>query len=217
MKKIFLVSGGLDSFLAWELHAEKKDVALFVDYGQKYAKKEYAAVKVLYPVFEYLKINKSIIEKNTYIANRNLLLAIIAVSYFDADEVVIAGLKDDNCADKNTIAFNDMSIILTNFSQKRIKITSPFFNLTKGQIIEQYVERGFDKKKLLQTISCYSKENGRCGNCPACVRWFVALESNNIKTGLQISNKMQNLYLFKADKYDIDRKNRLIKTLKYEI
>ena len=218
MKKVFLVSGGLDSFLAYSLFAKKNDIPVFVDYMQKYVNKEYLAALKLYPIdLKFITIesfNKnhySVELENNYIPNRNLFLAsLIALNYYP-DEIVISGMKDDNCSDKNIESFKEMSDIISKYSQKRIEITSPFWNTTKGEAIEMYIKKGLDKEKLLDTISCYSDTHEKmCGDCPACFRWYTALESNGIKTKLKISDKIKNEYLQKIDNYDIDRQKRIL-------
>lgn len=220
MKKVFLVSGGLDSFLAYSLFSKKDDILVFVDYKQKYASKEYLACLKLYNDNENLKFidienykANSIELNNNFIPNRNLFLASLITMFYYPDEIVFSALKDDNCIDMNELAFQKISNIISEYSNKEVKITSPFFDITKGQAIEMYINQGHDISKLLDTISCYSDIHERCGDCPACFRWFIALESCGIDTKLVLSEKIKSKYINTISNYEKDRQNRIKKVL----
>lgn len=208
MSKIILVSGGLDSFIAYKLYGGKP---LFIDYGQKYARKELAACYHLFGKsnFEILEVKAPCRElENNYIPARNLFLATTAVMYFYPDKIIMAGLKDDNCADKNEAAFLEYSQILSKYAKKEVKVTSPFWEITKGQAIEMYMKLGHDLALLTKTISCYSASSIPCLDCPACFRRYIALKSNGIDTP-EVSERIKNIYLKKTDKYDQDRQQRI--------
>lgn len=218
MKDIYLVSGGLDSYLAYRLFGfiDNSGIPLFIDYGQKYADKEKKAVEKCFGGnVKYITIDKKIIEiENNYIPNRNLLLGTIAASYFNTNKIVIAGLKDDNCSDKTQDVFKEYSEILSRFSKRKIEVTSPFWDITKGEAINLYLQKGFNSEILKDTISCYSESEHRCGNCEACFRWWVALESCGINTGLCITDRIISEYIKKVHNYDRDRQNRILMVLK---
>ena len=57
-------------------------------------------------------------------------------------------------------------------------IEAPFKDYTKEELLEKYVDSGFDIEDLYKfSWSCYSPHNGKeCGKCPACRRKFQALE-----------------------------------------
>lgn len=204
MKVVKLVSGGIDSSI---MAKEYKGINLYVDFGQKYAKEEIEALKKQKIKIDIIKINsKNKIKNNIYIPDRNLFLATIAEMYYNADIIMMAGLKDDNCVDKNKTEFKLMSHIISRYANKEVKVISPYWNKTKGQLIQEY--KG-DKKFLLKTFSCYNPKNNKpCGNCPACLRKVIALETNNIETGIKLSNNIINKYIKKIYKYDNDRISR---------
>ena len=206
MKKIILVSGGLDSFIAYKLYG---GMPLFIAYGQRYSDKEKAACLELYgEELEILEIAGRCVElKNNYIPDRNLFLATAAAMYYYPDEIVMAGMKDDNCQDKNESAFEEYTDIISKYAKKPIVVGSPFWNTTKGEAIERYLSEGHCPSLLQKTISCYSGGAGQCLDCPACFRKYVALKSNGIETP-EVSERIKALYLAKIDNYETDRATR---------
>lgn len=156
--------------------------------------------------FEEIIIHSNFQEKEIFIPNRNLTFASLVATIYNPDIIMMAGLLDDNCIDKNPEAFKKMSLIISEFSGKNITVTSPYFNKTKGEIISTFKE----KEKLKYTFSCYNpQKNGQpCGNCPACLRKAIALETNNINCGYKLSDEIINEYLLKIHTYDQDRISR---------
>lgn len=212
MSNVLLVSGGLDSLLcAKEYPSAKK---LFINYGQPYAKQEKKACDALFGKdYEVIEL-KGIKYKSTdgvFIPARNLMLASIAVRY--GTTIIMGGMKDDNVEDKNFDAFRRMSEILTSQSRNRIEVISPFWNTTKAEAINRYLCKGNDPALLLKTFSCYEPVgNKACFNCPACFRWSIALNANEVKVPLP-SDKMINLYLKKLHTYDKNRISNLLRIL----
>lgn len=214
-KRIILVSGGIDSTLAYEYYRLMSDnflnIPVFFDYGQPYLKKEEKAVKQLFGN-ELKKITfQNNIEGNTqnpFIPARNLTLASMVTTIFNPDEIVIAGLRDDDVVDKNPQAFKDMSEILTKFSKKKITVTSPFWNFSKGEIIENYLKNGGDREYLKMAVSCYDGVGDtHCNDCPACFRRYVALKSNDIDVETPTKRIIES-YVKKLWQYDEDRRAR---------
>jgi 7-cyano-7-deazaguanine synthase in queuosine biosynthesis len=184
-KSILLFSGGLDSFIAW--HYLGRPTMLFIDANQSYVKKELKTVKYL------AKKNKAELiidssfdlsrweEKNFYIPYRNVFFAMIASIF--APLVYLIGIKGDSVDDNNSRITPVMSSFLNNFNyNKRVKITSPFYNMTKSQIVKWYIGQGLPLDDLLQTRSCYDRKSvGHCGRCSSCFRRWVAMENNGIR------------------------------------
>ncbi len=216
-KRIILVSGGVDSTIAWDLYdrfplegEEWENIPVFIDYGQPYARTELATVVDMFKLdLDIIKV--PIIEPhdkdNPFVPARNLTLASLVASRYNPDEIVMAGLKDDMVVDKNPKAFEMMSGILSQFSDKIMMVVSPFWHLTKGQVVEEFLKSGGDRELLKKTFSCYSDGIEHCNDCPACFRRFVSLESNGIHVVVP-SKRMVEKYLSEIHKYDIDRRNR---------
>ena len=215
-KRVILVSGGVDSTLAWDYYnyhssEEWHNIPVFIDYGQPYARTERATVLDIFgsrvDMIEVPIITESHDRDKPFVPARNMTLASIVASRYAPDEIIMAGLKDDVVVDKNPKAFEMMSGILSQFSEKFIMVLSPFWHLTKGQVVEEFLKSGGDRKLLKKTFSCYSGGAEHCNDCPACFRRFVSLQSNGIDVDPP-SMRIVEKYLREIHTYDIDRRNR---------
>ncbi len=210
-KTVKLVSGGLDSYIMSQEYEGKN---IYVDFGQPYANEEKAALDKLGVEYEIIKINSNYnSSQDVYIPNRNLSLCSIISTLFNPDTIMLAGLRDDNCIDKNETEFGLMSDILTRYANHRVNVVSPYWQLSKGEIVANF--KG-DKNKLRNTFSCYNpSKNGKpCGECPACLRRAIALETNGIKCDIEIKESIIKEYLQKIYRYDQDRISRFFIYLK---
>jgi 7-cyano-7-deazaguanine synthase in queuosine biosynthesis len=227
VESILLISGGIDSLIAW--FYLKKPWMLYCKLGHKYQAKELASLKGLgqaIPEFKEklifdnsLEIGSWEVGDKAYIPNRNLLLAICASNF--SDRIYMGGIKGDDVEDKNPKAFKVMSKCLTKISKNRqIKILSPFWKMTKEQIIKWYLLQGYPAEWLNISISCYDKNyKGQCGECPSCFRKWIALESVGIK--MESKKPMWkwpeiNNYIIKMKnrEYDIERTRTTFKVLR---
>lgn len=207
MKETVLISGGLDSTI---LAFQKKDaIRLFIDYGQDYKKEEERAIKEIFGEYEKIKVETAKRFENIFIPNRNLTLASLAATYYNPDVIYMAGLKDDYVVDKTPEAFKKMSEILSEFCDKKIEVISPFWYMTKGEMVERYLRNGGDPSILTKVYSCYKGIQGGCNDCPACFRRFAALESNGIPQA-KPSWRITEEYLRKIHKYDSNRISRTL-------
>lgn len=208
MKIVKLISGGIDSSIMAQEYA---GINVYIDFGQKYAKEEKEALNKQGIKYDIIKVEGNFNNNDIFIPNRNLTLASLISTIYDPDIIMMAGLKDDNCIDKNIEAFQDMSNVISKFTNKQVKIISPYFNKTKGEIIQQFK----NKQSLINTFSCYKPiDNKPCGDCPACLRRVIALETNGIKTGIKLSDKILNKYISKIYTYEPDRISRFFIYLK---
>lgn len=210
MTTVKLVSGGIDSYI---MSQQYDGINVYINFGQTYASYEINALKKLQVDFDIIKIESKFQEKDIYISNRNLMFASIVTLTYEPDIIMMAGLKDDNCKDKSPEAFVEMSNIISKYANKPVKIISPYFNKSKGDIIQEFTQ----KEKLLDTFSCYNpKEDGtHCGNCPACLRKAIALETNGIKCNYIVQQNIINTYLKKIHTYSQDRISRFFIWLSY--
>lgn len=209
MKRVKLVSGGVDSYI---MSQNYDGLNVYVDFGQQYKEQEINALKKLGVDFEIIKIDSNFkATADIYINDRNLALAAVIAMIYSPDEIMLAGLGDDNCKDKNPEAFRKMSRILTEFAEKPIKVISPYFDRTKGEIVQNFKK----KEKLPLTFSCYNPNGDKpCGNCPACLRKAIALETNGVDSGIKISEEIIRTYLKKIHTYQPDRISRFFIWLK---
>lgn len=174
---ILLFSGGIDSFVAY--HYLGKPQTLYFNLNTRYSRKEEMVVKALIPetiIENYIDFKSREEEGSAFVPYRNLHLALLANKY--SDTIVIAGLKDDKVNDKNETVFLEFSKLMTEMMGREIKVISPFWNMTKVDVIKWYLNHGGTIEKLYDTISCYSEGNEfYCGKCKACFRKWCALRA----------------------------------------
>jgi 7-cyano-7-deazaguanine synthase in queuosine biosynthesis len=215
-----MFSGGLDSLIAWFYLG--KPHCLYVDLGHKYAEKE---KEHIYKLQEILPIDVifdqrldlgDLEEKDAFIPLRNAFLALIG-SYY-ADEVIIVCQKGElNLSDRDN-RFRDLSsLYLEHLWGKEIKVTTPFSNMTKQDMVKWFLKQdNFIKLNLLDILkssrSCYNNHHKECGQCPACFRKWIALEANNIPCRDWFENDPSQwegiqtyIKKFKLDQYDAER------------
>lgn len=213
-KDIKLISGGIDSFIMAKQFPNGKNI--YVDFGQPYKDAELAALVNLGVNFEIIRIeHQQRVGDNIYIPDRNLAMASVIAMIYNPERIFMAGLRDDNCVDKTPAEFERISALLSRYANHPIEVISPYWNKSKGEIIEEFC-REFPGEILKETFSCYSPKTNLtpCGDCPACLRRVIALETNGIKTGLTLSDRIIREYLSKIYRYDSDRVSRFFIYLK---
>jgi len=220
MEKILLFSGGLDSYIAW--HYLDHPNTVYFDTDIQYSSQEVEVIQNLIPdtiIDKSLSLySREIKESSTaFIPMRNLYLAMLACKY--GDEIIIAGLKDDKVNDKNEEIFKEFSNILSKLNNRKITVTSPFWNMTKADVVGWYLSKNLPTKSLMKTISCYTpnrvilSEHGEhyCGSCPCCFRKWVSFYVNGIKIPFY-NFKLIEEYYQKAlrSEYDAQRNSNII-------
>ncbi len=188
MVEVLLLSGGVDSIAAWFYLNKPK--CIYVDMKTKYSEKEKECIKDLQKIIPDLKV--TIIEginlgqfeegEKAFIPHRNLILAAIGSNY--GDRIIIAGIEDDVVEDKSPEAFKIMTECLNSISKpgKNVVIDSPFWEMSKSEIIKWMLKNIENTEEILRTsISCYSLEDGQCGNCPSCLRKAIAMTAAGLK------------------------------------
>ncbi len=219
MKRVILVSGGIDSTIAWHFYSTMRqadeNIPVFIAYDQEYMKEERAALLQLdIPNVQEMRID---IDPglDVFVPARNLTFASAVASAYDPDEIVIAGLRDDVVVDKTPEAFTEMSNIISKFSKKQIKVISPFWGKSKGEIVGEFLQWHKSADLIIrECFSCYSPvDHWHCGNCPACFRRYVAMVTNGIPA--DFDNKALIIeYLDKIHRYDSDRQSRIFTAAK---
>jgi len=213
--EVLLFSGGLDSYIAW--HYLNKPQTVYFDIGLNVCKREIEIIKKLdIPVIIDSSINLANRETSgdtKFIPGRNLYYAMLATKY--GNTIYMGGLKDDKVNDKNEEIFKTFSNVLSILNNKPIKILSPFWDMTKADIVKWYLDAGLDPLTLVQTGSCYDLSKGHyCGRCRCCFRKWVALWVNNIR--LPFYNKeMLEEYKQRAEDnmYDSQRNTNILQAI----
>jgi len=175
-KEILMYSGGIDSYVGYHYLNEPQTV--YFNLNSKYSNKEIDAVFKQRPEI-ILDNNLAFLgqteeDMNAHIPFRNLYFAMTAVAKY-SDTVYICGLKDDKMTDKNEKVFKQWSDHLSELEEREIRIESPFWEMTKEDVVKWYAEH-YNKYKLLDVVSCYSDtDEVYCGKCQCCFRKAVAL------------------------------------------
>lgn len=200
MKTIVLFSGGIDSLIAW-FYLGKPD-CLHINLGMPYSRKEEDIVRHFVQKegmrchFLSIPAPIEVSLENSFIPARNLALATIG-SWF-APNVCIAGIKGDNVIDNNPKALSLMSDTISHLSEAKINVFSPFWDMTKGNIINWYIKSGNDPALLGKATGCYHPEEHQCGKCPCCLRKWVGLTVAGVNPGYDVDEKLKQRYLDRA-------------------
>lgn len=220
--RVLLFSGGMDSFIAW--HYLGKPKCVYFDIGLPICKEEIRVIKELgVPVTIDSSINladREVEGDSKFIPSRNLYYAMLACKY--GDQIIMGGLKDDNVNDKNPEIFKEFSSLLTTMNNRPIEVVSPFWTMTKADIVSWYLKQGYedDVSQLIKTGSCYDLYNKKnatnyCGRCRCCFRKWVALWVNGIKINYYNRDLMaEYLKAARDGKYIKQRNENIIKAIR---
>lgn len=183
-KEILLYSAGLDSFPAW--HYLGKPEALFFDIGHRYCNHEYRAIEALRRRWGIKLTTSRELDLSAWeqpdgiIPLRNVYFAMLASHH--ADAIWCIGVKGDHTVDKSPEAFAQMSEFISTYAGRQVRVDSPFWDMTKTEIVRWYLDQRLPAKDLLDTFSCLNPGTSRlhCGQCGACLRRWISLANNGI-------------------------------------
>ena len=218
---ILLFSGGLDSYIAWHILGKPKTV--YFDLGTPYSAREIKYIRKLIPgtiIDSSLKLGDMQVQgKSAFLPFRNLFIAMMATKY--DREICIAGVRDDKVIDKSEEAFLAMTKCLSGIDSLPTRIFSPFWGLTKADIVGNFINHGYGMKEdLLGTISCYSgtEPTNYCGRCRCCFRKWNALWVNGIRLPFHDADIRREYYeSAQNEKYDPQRNQHImLGVLEYE-
>lgn len=189
MVKVLLYSGGLDSYCL--NYIIKPDIRLYIDIGTKESINEITTIEKSGIKVEFVKFKElSKFElPNKIIPFRNCFFVLLASQY--GDEIYLASTYGDTTKDKDYVFKAQIEAILNYFASDQDKINIkcshyevklPFKELTKSEIVREYIKLGGNIQSLLKySRSCYMPINEKeCGRCRSCLRKAVALAKNNI-------------------------------------
>lgn len=185
--KVLLNSGGMDSYLLAHEPELEGALHLFVDVGQRYAKKElkaatFIAEKCGANLQQVFATNLAQFEHipTGIIPFRNAEMILCAAQY--ADQIYLGVIADEVNSDKSEEFLRLMEAVM-NVSHKkqywtegrRFSLHTPFRNTSKTELVRRYLRRGGSMEDLLQSVSCYSQSDIHCGQCSSCFKRWVAL------------------------------------------
>jgi len=189
---ILCFSGGIDSLVAYYYLGKPPCVYFNCN---SYSSAELEAVLSLNPdciINSTIDLSSTQQGKNAYIPHRNMIFAALASQYDSV--VVMAGVKDDEVEDKNPSAFHAIGMTLTATSKSPVSVISPFWEMTKPQVIGWFLENVPKAVSLMQlSVSCYNNEKF-CGACPSCFRKGSALWANKLSLEFKDQNLLADYY-----------------------
>ena len=182
MKRVKLVSGGVDSCIMSQLY---DGTNVYVDFGQPYVKEELNALENLGIEYDLIKVDSKFkCDEKSYINDRNLFLSSLMCLVYSPDVIMLGGTKDDCYADNTPKEYRRIERLVSRYCSHPVKVVSPFWKKGKADIVREFP----DKSLVAKTFSCYHPVNGRpCGNCIACLRRAIALENSGVPSGVEIS------------------------------
>lgn len=187
---ILLFSGGLDSYIGYHYLKEELGLSvtpLYVNLNHRYNYFEELAIHRLetYGFIENVVHDHRLSladkeEADAHIPMRNSFLAHIAALYGDNIWLVVQKGEMD-LPDRSPAFFEEISRLLTLLKDRSIKVSTPFSELSKKDMVKWYKEKGLPLEGLKCTHSCYNPRDLQpCGNCGACFRRWVAMSLNDI-------------------------------------
>lgn len=188
MRKVLLYSGGMDSWLIDKLW--KPDKKIFFDIGTANSNFELVRVQEDKDV-EILKLPLSRFEQaenNYFLPLRNLHFVVYAAHF--GDTICLGATGSSTHRDKNEV-FAKLTEDLVNYLLEEgnnkyypVKVVMPFRNMTKTEILAEYLRNGGDIDRCYrETFSCYNPNNDGtpCMNCTSCLSKFTAFYNNGYK------------------------------------
>lgn len=211
-KPILLFSGGIDSYVAW--HFLNKPPTVYFDLRSRYSMVEMLTVSKLIPntIIDSSLDLLSREQESAYVPFRNLLLACQAAHY--GDTIIMAGNADDVVSDKTQSIFNEFSQLLSKLEGRPIEVSSPFWELSKRQLVAWYLAQHGNPMNLINTVSCYSGVV-YCGKCKACFRKWMSLYLNGIDIEFYNMELMQEYHrvALEGERYTSSRNKNTIEAI----
>ena len=191
-KSVLLYSGGMDSLIID--HLLKPDILLNISMNSAYDERERESFpESVYEEGKEIIFLNDVINLRQYerddaiIPNRNAHLVLLASHY--GETIWLGSVYGDRSFDKDQAFYDYMALLLDHMwaeqhwtEERNFKISSPFKNKTKTQLVLEFLEMDGTEEDLLRSYSCYEGDEKHCGHCKACFRKWVALENNAIIT-----------------------------------
>jgi 7-cyano-7-deazaguanine synthase in queuosine biosynthesis len=236
MNHLVLYSGGPDSFIT--LHkvlSEERDPtkvdSIYFNLGHKYKECELRALRETSPDTRIVHALEGLgewEEPDATIWYRNAFLCLAAAKYVTGKTTIYLTVQKDELSipDRKPEFLFGMENLLNTLGQD-IRVAAPFLNMDKIDMFRWYLKNGGTAFKLKKTWSCYhprmttSLYYQHCGNCPACIRRYIAFTLSDVHTNLNDfyveprSSKVARDYVKAAieGKYSPDRTKRILSAL----
>jgi len=194
-RSVLLFSGGLDSLCTWYLIGQPD--ALYLSTGAPWELTELDALSRLCDEIPSLDAKLRLIhsanagpafwglKSDGHIPYRNLWL-VLEAAIMGYRSISLGALAGETSRDKTKRFARDTGRLLTYLEMEDVEVRLPVRDLTKTQLVREFIEKFPDKQDLLRlTRSCYERNIPDlcvgCGECVACVRRWVAMTNNGIE------------------------------------
>lgn len=174
MGKVVLLSGGMDSLVSHRLFCPDF-TPVFVRTGSRYEHLDIALAKTQVPALHILHAPPLREWGNGVVPHRNAVLLSVVANEYGADTICVSAPRGELIWDQQPAFHAAMQKVL-----RGVSIVNPLRRLTKTQAVAAWLARGLPAAELLATRSCYSPSARQCGQCPACVKRWVALSNNGL-------------------------------------
>lgn len=183
--KTFLVSGGADSTIMWELNKKEEGtkIGIYVDLGHGYTKKETEALTMMqmpHIIVPY-ELKFDAFWKHI-IPTRNYVLLSIAEEYTSHEGEIwlgaVEGESANDAGDKSELFFRLFEELVWRTKRKKVTIRT-LKDKTKNAWLKWYNDNASDTKgaDILNTITCFDGSSSKpCGKCQACVRKWISMK-----------------------------------------
>lgn len=198
VEHIVLFSGGVDSLvtLRYAQSISRKMIdwvtPVYCCLGHRYEREELEVVTDI--TRGKINIDRSlsglgyIEDAQAHIPARNghLVLAALrhSLEHFNGEVYIwLTVQKDELSIPDRTPEFLDrMSKVCTVLIGKRVTVRTPWIDMDKTDMVRWYLERAYSEEDLRKTWACYWPSAGGdpCGDCPACLRRYIAFSLNGI-------------------------------------
>jgi 7-cyano-7-deazaguanine synthase in queuosine biosynthesis len=206
-KHIVLFSGGMDSYITLKYVAKDSPAdltALYFHLSHRYEEMESRAASFLWweTVHDSSLASLGKLEdQGAYIPARNAHLIMSAIRYLQKDRKGVIWLtvqEDEMSIPDRSIAFMDgISDVASELHGEEVLVKTPWMSKDKTDMVRWYLDNGYQKERLLDTWSCYTRGGRPCGQCAACIRRYIALSLNGIHEEYILNPKHSSL----ADEY----------------
>ncbi len=191
MSFVNLVSGGLDSTLVGVMAREDRIVhhPLFIDYGQRAARKEWETCKAVHKALELpeptrmdlsgfghviasgLTREQLHVKDDAFTPGRNLMFLLMggAYAYQLGVSSVAIGLLAEKFSlfpDQRLSFLAQAEIAIAVAMGRQIKVVTPLIEFGKADVV-----RLADAKGVTGTYSCHTGNSEPCGRCIACLEF----------------------------------------------
>lgn len=223
MKITVLYSGGLDSYILYEMaKKEYPEAEILGVYFQHGCESEEVEISSLPKFISIRKIDwlsetiKPLAKKsdpfasNIYIPGRNLVFSVLAACQDLPDEIWMGSMFDEDNeqgTDKNE-TFREMtstllSYVLSPFKDD-VKLRFPFVEkkFSKKDSVRWALENGISKEELMSTTSCWHNKLGKaCGKCKQCLKRVLVFELNGMYEEFEIYPMNDSEQLKRIEEY----------------